>query len=164
MNREAVTLRSLYSKFLLFTTITMIGSAIIAFLIVNTYYHQFLKSENDAKNMRILQQIVTYIEDNPELDLQQFLATQADVGYKMLLVKQSDDDVELETFGEAFRSFNLNVDAMMAVLDGTNYHGMRDLPKETFVTGFFADELANSVGTSFNVQNETYALFLRPNI
>lgn len=142
----------------------MIGSAIIAFLIVNTYYHQFLKSENDAKNMRILQQITTYIESNPELNLQQFLTTQANTGYKMLLVKEDDNEVVLETFGEPFRSFNLDVDEMVTVLDGTNYHGMRNLPKETFVTGFFADELANSVGTSFTIQNDTYALFLRPNI
>lgn len=159
-----MTMRSLYSKFLFFTTITMIGSAIIAFLAVNTYYHQFLKSENDEKNMRILQQIVTYIEQNPKLDLQQFLATQADVGYKIVLVKNSADDLALETFGEPFRSFNLDVHVMESVLNGTDYHGMRNLPKETFVTGFFADELANSVGTSFTVQNETYALFLRPNI
>lgn len=157
-------LRSLYSKFLLFTTLTMIGSATIAFLIVNTYYHQFLKSENDAKNMRILQQITTYIEDNPELNVQQFLTTQAATGYKMLLVKEDESDIVLETFGESFRSFNLDVDKMIAVLDGTDYHGMRNLPKETFVTGFFADELANSVGTSFTLNNETYALFLRPNI
>lgn len=142
----------------------MIGSAIIAFLIVNTYYHQFLKVDNDAKNMRILQQIVTYIENNPELDLQPFLTTQADVGYKMLLVKKAEDKIELETFGEAFRSFNLDVNEMESVLAGENYHGMRDLPKETFVTGFFADELANSVGTPFTIRDETYALFLRPNI
>src|SRR5699024_1179683 len=36
--------------------------------------------------------------------------------------------------------------------------------KETFVTGFFSDESANTVGTSFTHQGKTYALFLRPDI
>lgn len=141
----------------------MIGSAIIAFLVVNTYYHQFLKSDNDAKNMRVLQEITSYIEANPQLDLQHFLTTQANTGYKLYLVK-SDEELTSETFGEPFRSFNLDNNVMNGVLKGVNYHGMRDLPKETFVTGFFADELANSVGSSFTINDETYALFLRPNI
>src|SRR5699024_208443 len=48
--------------------------------------------------------------------------------------------------------------------NGADYHGIRDLPNETFVTGFFADEIANSVGTPFTFNDKTYALFLRPNI
>jgi len=44
------------------------------------------------------------------------------------------------------------------------YHGMRDLPKETFVTGFFSDEMANTVGVPFTYDNKQYGLFLRPNI
>lgn len=157
-------MRSLYGKFLLFTVITMIGSALIAFLIVNTYYHQFLKSENDAKNMNVLNEITSYVEANENLDLHQYLTTQANVGYKLVLTKNDAGEMRMETFGEPFRSFNLDVQVIEDILDGANYHGMRDLPKETFVTGFFADELANSVGTSFTWQDETYALFLRPNI
>src|SRR5699024_1076708 len=50
------------------------------------------------------------------------------------------------------------------VLNGDVYHGMADLPKETFVTGLFADELANTVGVPFTFKDNDYALFLRPNI
>lgn len=157
-------MRSLYGKFLLFTLATMIGSAIIAFLIVNTYYHQFLKSENDSKNMHILNSITEYIETNPNINLEQYLLTQADVGYKLLLVKKTAGAPIMQTFGDSFRLFNLDYKTINEVLNGTDYHGMRDLPKETFVTGFFSDELANSVGTSFQYDSTTYALFLRPNI
>ncbi|HLS23076.1 MAG TPA: HAMP domain-containing sensor histidine kinase [Pseudogracilibacillus sp.] len=157
-------MRSLYGKFLIFTVLTMVGSAIIAFLIVNTLYHQFLKSDNDAKNMTIVQEITSYIEDHPQLDLDHFLTMQAEVGYKLLLAYKEHDEVILEMYGEPFREFNLDTETIESVLKGNDYHGMRDLPKETFVTGFFADELANSVATSFKVDNQTYALFLRPNI
>lgn len=142
---------------------TMVGSALIAFLVVNTYYHQFLKSENDAKNMEILQAITSFIENNESLSLQELLTTEADVGYKLLLVKDGEP-LQKETFGEPFRSHNLSQEVMEQVLRGDLYHGMRDLPNETFVTGFFSDELANTVGAPFTYQGESYALFLRPNI
>ena len=51
-----------------------------------------------------------------------------------------------------------------SVLDGNAYHGMRDLPSETFVTGFFSNELANTVGVPFTHDGSNYALFLRPDI
>lgn len=41
---------------------------------------------------------------------------------------------------------------------------MRDFPTETFVTGFFSDELANTVGVPFRHNEADYALFLRPDI
>ena len=50
------------------------------------------------------------------------------------------------------------------VLNGETYHGMRDFPKETFVTGFFANELINTIGVPFTYENKPYALFIRPDI
>lgn len=50
------------------------------------------------------------------------------------------------------------------VINGDVYHGIRDFPHKTFVTGFFANELNNSVGVSFKTQNKKYALFVRPDI
>lgn len=154
-------MRSLYGKFLLFTVITMLVSAFFAFFTVNIFYHQHLKTQNDTKNMAILKNITHYIETEPPLDLEAFLTTEANVGYKLFL---TDVDGASMMFGEAFRLENLPDVAIADVLTGTDYHGMRDLPKETFVTGFFSDEMANTVGTSFHYQGKKYALFLRPNI
>lgn len=63
-----------------------------------------------------------------------------------------------------FASKNLSQNAVNQVLDGRAYHGMRDFPTETFVTGFFSDELANTVGVPFRHNGTGYALFLRPDI
>jgi signal transduction histidine kinase len=41
---------------------------------------------------------------------------------------------------------------------------MREFPKETFITGFFSNELTNTVGVPFTFENKKYALFQRPNI
>lgn len=154
-------MRSLHGKFLLYTLLTMIGSFIVAFLIVNTLYHQQLRPKNDAKNMNVADAITNYIEGTPGIDLDAYLTTQADVGYKIFIINQAG---ETRFYGSPFRSENLTNQAIDQVLAGEPYHGMRDLPKETFVTGFFSDEMANTVGTNFTYHDEQYGLFLRPDI
>lgn len=154
-------MKSLYGKFLLFTVFIMIGSFIIAFLVVNTFYHQQLRGQNDAKNMKIAEEITNYIESNPNMDVADFLSTQANVGYKLYILNENSDG---EYYGDAFRKDNLSDQAKELVLAGEYYHGMRDLPKETFVTGLFSDEMANTVGVPFTYDDKQYGLFLRPNI
>ncbi|WP_438297199.1 sensor histidine kinase [Sporosarcina sp. FA15] len=143
------------------TTVIMIASALIAFLAVNTYYHQQLKGQNDEKNMSIAKSIASFIESDKELDLVNYLETQSAVGYKLYVVNENQ---EATMYGEAFRVENLSNNVVEQVLNGDVYHGMRDLPGETFVTGFFSNELANTVGVPFEYNGETYALFLRPDI
>ncbi len=154
-------MKSLYGKFLLFTIGIMIFSALIAFLIVNTYYHQQMRAQNDEKNMGIAENIAEFIHSQDNINLEEFLSTQADVGYKLILF---DEEANKVLFGNDFRVDNLPVDSVQDVLSGKQYHGMRDLPKETFVTGFFSDESANTVGAPFTYKGKTYALFLRPDI
>lgn len=154
-------MKSLYAKFLLFTLGIMIASFLIAFLVVNTFYHQQLRGDNDAKNMQIAEDIATYIESEPDLDLEHFLQTEANVGYKLYVVNESGEN---NLYGPPFREENLAQKDIEQVLNKEQYHGMRDLPKETFVTGFFSDEMANTVGVPFTYDDEQYGLFLRPNI
>jgi signal transduction histidine kinase len=143
------------------TVVIMIASALIAFLAVNTYYHQQLKGQNDEKNMAIAKSIASFIESAKKLDLVNYFETQSAVGYKLYVINEHQ---EAAMYGEAFRIENLSSKVIDLVLNGDLYHGMRDLPSETFVTGFFANELANTVGVPFESNGEKYALFLRPDI
>ena len=154
-------MRSLYGKFLAFTVGIMLTSGLIAFLAVNTYYHQQLKEQNDEKNMNIAKSIASFIESNGEIDLAHYLETQAVVGYRIYVF---DGGKEATLYGAAFGMDNLSETAIDQVLNGEAYHGMRDLPSETFVTGFFANESANTVGVPFDYAGRRYALFLRPDI
>lgn len=154
-------MRSLYGKFILYTAGIMIVSALAAFLAVNTFYHQNLKGSNDEKNTTIVREQAQYIEESNVTNLDRYLETQASAGYKFLLVNEK---LEGKRYGNAFRLDNLEKQKVKNVLQGEDYHGMKDFPTETFVTGFFSDETANTVGTSFTYQDTTYALFLRPDI
>ena len=154
-------MRSLYGRFLSFTVGIMLVSAMIAFLIVNTYYHQQLKGQNDAKNMNIALTMADYIELEEPKDLAGYFKTQAALGYKLYVVNENRQGT---LYGAPFRVENLATTSVEPVLDGQLYHGMRDLKTETFMTGFFSDELANTVGVPYTYGGETYALFMRPDL
>lgn len=154
-------MKSLYGKFLTSTAVIMVVSALVAFLAVNTFYHQNLKSENAEKNMQIVREIATYISEREPDDLARFLKMEASVGYKMVLVSS---DRQIDKFGVSFREDNLSDEAIERVLSGKSYNGMYEFPTETFVTGFFSDESANTVGVPFEYRGERYGLFLRPDI
>jgi signal transduction histidine kinase len=154
-------MKSLYGKFLLNTVAIMIVSGLFAFLAVNTYYHQVLKGHNDEKNMTIAKSIANFVGTNEGMALEQYLETQAAAGYKLYVV---NEEKVATLYGEPFRVENLSESSIDGVLNGNAYHGMRNLPSETFVTGFFSNELANTVGVPFSYEGSKYALFLRPDI
>lgn len=154
-------MRSLYSKFLLYTLLIMLGSTVIGFLIVNTYYHLQMKEENDQKNMAIALEIVEFIETGGDFDLNGYLQSIGDVGYQLYVV---DENKIGEFYGGEFKDKNIADSTVERVLRGEVYHGMRDIPQETFFTGFFSDELTNTVGVPFTYEGKSYALFMRPDI
>ncbi|PID25280.1 cell wall metabolism sensor histidine kinase WalK [Sporosarcina sp. P7] len=154
-------MKSLYGKFLVITVGTMLASAIVAFLAVNTYYHRYLKGENDAKNVKVAEEIALFIEANDGIDLPAYFDMLAGVGYKLLVKPPNGNSV---VYGEAFRDDNLVDQAIQKVFSGEVYHGMREQKAETFVTGYFSNESANTVGVPFMYKGQTYALFLRPDI
>nr|WP_152658564.1 HAMP domain-containing sensor histidine kinase [Oceanobacillus sp. CFH 90083] len=154
-------MRSLYVKFAAVTIGIMLLSGVIAFFISNTYYQHSLKPQNDEKNTAIALQMAAFIENNPDISINDYLTNMADAGYQLYLVDNNGKD---QFFGAAFRENNLDIAVAENVLNGEIYHGMLHFPQETFVTGFFTNELKNSIGVPLTYQGETYALFIRPDI
>ena len=153
-------MKTLYSKFVITTMLVMIGSLCLGFLATNTYYHQVVKEKNDAKNVNIAREIASYIETAKPEDLDKYFTTLGGIGYQIYVT----DGVEGQFFGGEYRDKSLSSKVVDRVIGGEIYHGMREFPKETFVTGFFANELNNTIGVPFTIENKHYALFLRPDI
>lgn len=154
-------MKSLYGKFVLTTVLIMIFSTLCGFLLTNTYYQRVMKERNDTKNVKIAESIVSHIENSPQLDLSDYLSTVGKIGYQLYVVDETGNG---QFFGGPFRIKELNPSFVKNVLSGHIYHGMRDFPRQTFVTGFFANELSNTIGAPFTFKNKQYALFVRPDI
>jgi signal transduction histidine kinase len=154
-------MRTLYVKFIVITTGMMLISFIIAFLISNAYYHQKVKPVNDQKNTMVALNIATFAKDHPEIHLGDYLENISAVGYQLYLVDNLGNE---NFFGEPFRDKKLPDSTKEQVLNGEIFHGILHFPRDTFVTGFFANELRNTIGVPIEHDGKTYALFIRPDI
>lgn len=139
----------------------MLLSSVFAFMFSNFYYQQKLKPENDAKNTKIALEIATYMESIEPSMIPQYLENIAAIGYQLMWVPHKN---KREFFGDPFRDKNLPQVTEEKVLNGEIYHGMLHFPQETFVTGFFANELTNTIGVPIHIAGKNQALFLQPNI
>lgn len=154
-------MKSLYTKFVIVTISIMLFSGLLAFLLSNIYYQYELKPYNDMKTAAFARTIASFPAENPAVDLESYLQNTATIGYQIYLVKETGED---RFFGAAFREQNLQEDVIQSVLNGEEYHGILHFPHKTFVTGFFANELTNTIGVPLSYKGGNYAIFLRPNI
>ncbi|WP_191561380.1 sensor histidine kinase [Metabacillus idriensis] len=152
---------SLYVKFVVITIGIMILGSIFAFLISNTYYQHKLKPYNDKKVTKIAQSITAFTDEYPNINLKEYLEHISSIGYQIYLV---DNFGEEAFFGAPFRDKSLSVSTKEHVLNGNINHGILHFPQETFVTGFFANELKNTIGVPLEHKGRNYALFIRPDI
>ncbi|OIK10943.1 two-component sensor histidine kinase [Bacillus sp. MUM 116] len=154
-------MKSLYSKFAITTILIMILSGVISFIVSNHYYQVTLKKKNDEKITSFAMKIADFASSQKTINLDDYFTHIGAIGYQIFLV---DSKGHKQFFGSAFRLKNLPDDVPEKVLNGEIYHGIRNFPKQTFVTGFFANELENTVGVPFTYQNKPYAIFIRPDI
>lgn len=154
-------MRSLYSKFAVTTILIMLVSGIISFLLSNAYYQNTLKEENDQKIVKLALEIAKFINKHDEIKLNDYFEHIGSLGYQIFI---SDEEGHKYYYGAEYRERNLSTAALEKVLKGEVYHGISEFPHKTFVTGFFANELRNTVGVPFEANGKTYALFIRPDI
>lgn len=154
-------MKTLYSKFIIYTIFIMLMSSIVGFLITNTLYHQVVKGQNDEKYTMLVQDITNYIEQQPPASLDAYFTQLGQIGYQIYLVDSSNQQ---QFYGADFRLNELPQQAINSVLSGETYHGIKDYPQQLFITGFFANDLKNTVGMPFTYNDEAYAMFVRLDI
>ncbi|WP_102274960.1 sensor histidine kinase [Cytobacillus massiliigabonensis] len=153
-------MKSLYSKFAVTTIAIMFFSGILSFLFTNMYYQNYLKRQNDLKIVKMASEISDFLHSHDQINLNEYLEHIGSIGYQLYIT----DGGMKKTYGAEFRERELSDKAVTEVLNGQIYHGIAQFPHKTFVTGFFANELKNTVGVPIEYKNKAYALFLRPDI
>ncbi|UWE04983.1 sensor histidine kinase [Laceyella sacchari] len=154
-------MKTLYMRFVATTIFIMLLSGLISFLLSNLYYQIKLKPYNNEKITRMAKNVTSFYQANSEVDLNQYLDSVANLGYQIAL---TDERKKLMTFGRPFNSTTLKPAAIDHVLRGQTYHGIAQYPKQIFVTGFFDDELSNTIGVPIDIKGKRHALFIRPDI
>ncbi|MBS4202063.1 HAMP domain-containing histidine kinase [Bacillus sp. FJAT-49732] len=154
-------MKTLYVRIILTFMLVALVSGIIAFLFSNLYYHAKLKEYNEEKIKEIANEIVYLYENSNGMDIHEFLTSVANMNFQLYLV---DQNMVGQQFGDPFRQYELDESIIQSVLDGHTYHGISKFKSNLFVTGFFKDDLKNSIGVPVKVDGVNEALFVRPNV
>ncbi|CQR55713.1 sensor histidine kinase [Paenibacillus riograndensis] len=151
-------MKSLYVRMSLLFCSVIVISSVLGFLISNAYYQAAIKPQNDAKLTKMAIGLQSFIEDHPDT-VEEYLLSTASLGYKMYL---SNDQGDERFYGLPFRKNDLKEGELQKVLAGSIYHGVADFPSRMFITGFFDNQLSNTIGVPIHIHGQPYALFMRP--
>ncbi|MCM3737844.1 HAMP domain-containing histidine kinase [Bacillus cytotoxicus] len=154
-------MRSLYSRFVIISIVIMLVSSMIGFLLSNVYYHLYLKPYNSEKILKYAQEVKHLYEQSNEQNREEYLQSISNLGFEIYVV---DDRKQGKRYGNAFRKINVNDETIESVLKGHTYNGISTYPTRLFITGFFDNELLNSIGIPIQHDDKQYALFIRPDI
>lgn len=154
-------MKSLYSRFVFMTVGIMLLSSIIGFLLTNVYYQVKLKPYNSEKILKYAEEVKSLYEKQSEENQEAYLQSIAKLGYEIYIV---DDQKNGKRIGNAFRKTTISDDTIRKVLNGETFNGVSTYPTRLFITGFFDNELINSVGVPLKHGDKQYALFIRPDI
>lgn len=152
-------MKSLYVRMCLVFCSVVLISGILAFLVSNLHYQSITKAQNDAKLTAMAAKLQQFLQDYPEA-AEDYLTSTAALGYKIWLTDGTPGSER--SYGLPFRETDLPEGALELVLDGNVYHGVREFSDGPFVTGFFDNQLRNSIGVPLVMEGGTHALFMRP--
>ncbi|WP_416353464.1 sensor histidine kinase [Agrilactobacillus fermenti] len=141
----------------MWTCLILIFSFGIGFLVANQYYHHVLKPKNDAKITAIAKNVQRFYNHLPKNEGPNYLKSVAKTGYDLAVYTNK---AQPHYYGEPFRIAQLNASAREQVQSGHVYHGIRQYDHGPLITGFFANDIHNTIGVPLKNKQ---ALFIRPN-
>lgn len=154
-------MKTLYSRIVVTTICIMVLSSVFAFLLSNMYYQYNLKAYNDQKITDMAYDIENFYKHNPEVGIEDYLTHVGKLGYQIVL---ADGDGHEMFYGGEFSRNSLESEVIKEVVSGETYHGILNFPSKLFITGFFDNDLMNSIGVPIVIDGVTHALFLRPDV
>lgn len=139
----------------------MLISSVIAFILSNAYYQFYLKPANDEKLTVMAKQIQAFNRQTADHVFDSYLNSLGSLGYQVFLVNENRKGT---FYGEEFREKKLKASVIQSVVSGDTYHGIKDFPARLFITGFFDNDIQNTIGVPVVFQGMKQALFIRPNL
>lgn len=154
-------MKTLYGQFIIAILIIIASSIIIALFIANLFYLNVTKKEIDLQHIEMAEEITHVLENaHNASDFDAYLQSIANLGYQIAVIQQG---AEPRFYGEPFEQNVFPEEAWQVVTEGDVFHGMNSFSSNFFMMGHFANNIENTVGVPFTVNNTDYGLFLRSN-
>lgn len=153
---------TLYRKFIAATLVILAISIVLSFILTNWVYMSSTKGKIDRQNVVIAEEIANGLENmhssGPAYET--YLNSMSKLGYQLYIVNESGKG---EFFGQPFNKTELPEEAAKVLTDQEVYHGMDSFAGQFLLMGHFSNDLENTVGVPFTMNDQNYGLFLRPN-
>ncbi|MCM3717724.1 sensor histidine kinase [Fictibacillus phosphorivorans] len=155
-------MKTLYRKFIIATLMILGISILLSFLLTNWVYVTSTKGKIDSQNVMIAEEIANGLEHmhSSASTYKTYLNSMSKLGYQLYIVNETGDG---EFFGQPFKRTELPEEAEKVLTDQKVYHGMESFAGKFLMMGHFSNDLKNTVGVPFTMENQNYGLFLRPN-
>ncbi|HBM3537757.1 TPA: HAMP domain-containing histidine kinase [Listeria innocua] len=151
-------MKSLYSRIVVTMLVVILSSSLLGFFFANIYYQIKLKPFNDEKTAKIAEEVQQFYQSNASISLKDYLENVGELGYELYLTDGKDQS---SYFGGAFRKKDLPNKTVQQVLAGETYHGIDTFDTGIFITGFFDNDVRNTIGVPVKADGEQLALFIR---
>ncbi|PZG44403.1 sensor histidine kinase [Listeria ivanovii] len=151
-------MKSLYGRIVITMLVVILTSSLLGFFLANIYYQIKLKPFNDEKTTQIAQEVQQFYQSNEGVSLDDYLKNVGELGYEVYLTDGARDS---RYFGGEFRKKDLPEKTVQQVLAGETYHGIDNFNTGLFITGFFDNDLHNTIGVPVETNGKTEALFIR---
>ncbi|EAH4446924.1 HAMP domain-containing histidine kinase [Listeria innocua] len=151
-------MKSLYSRIVVTMLVVILSSSLLGFFFANIYYQIKLKPFNDEKTAKIAEEVQQFYQSNASISLKDYLENVGELGYELYLTDGKDQS---SYFSGAFRKKDLPNKTVQQVLAGETYHGIDTFDTGIFITGFFDNDVRNTIGVPVKADGEQLALFIR---
>jgi signal transduction histidine kinase len=153
--------RTLYRKFIVAILFLLTISITIGFILSNLVYMSSTKQKIDQQNVVIAKEIASNLETSSHFaSFEPYLTSIGKLGYQIYVLNDSGKEAY---FGQPFTKTELPQEAMKVLEDKKTYHGMESFSSQFLMMGHFSNDVKNTVGVPFSMNEQQYGLFLRPN-
>jgi signal transduction histidine kinase len=119
------------------------------------------KQKIDQQNVVIAKEIASNLETSSHFaSFEPYLKSIGKLGYQIYVLNDSGKEAY---FGQPFTKTELPQEAMKVLEDKKTYHGMESFSSQFLMMGHFSNDVKNTVGVPFSMNEQQYGLFLRPN-
>lgn len=151
-------MKTLYRQYIVVTLAVIVVSITMSMLLIGQIYKSQIRPDTDAKNFEVAQEVKHILKTMPKDSVDAYFKAIAKLGYQIAVVHPDDNQ---SFYGTEFKKSKLN-EAMLGIA-GTDevYHGIRNYNGSSYFMNHFANDIQNTIGVSFKLNDEHYAFFIR---
>lgn len=151
-------MKTLYKQYMIVTLIVIVASLAISTFLLNGLYNVKVREDTDEKKLHVAQQVISIVQTLPLDQMDEYLSSISQLGYQIVTI---DENRQPTFYGSKFTETNLNEQMLSLIRSNNTYHGIRDYKQHFSIVNHYANDVQNTVGLPFQMENKKYALFIR---